>query len=69
LLAGSIFTSPFAILSSTIFFCLHQNLEEELQGLESSQNHVIKESIACRSKLADSDAKNWNRLSPDIASG
>ena len=26
--------------------CLHQNLEEELHGLESSQDHVIKESIA-----------------------
>ena len=37
--------------------CLHQNLEEESQGLESSQDHVIKESIACRSELADSDAK------------
>ena len=37
--------------------CLHQNLEEELQGLESSQDHVIKESIACRSKPANSDAK------------
>ena len=38
--------------------CLHQNLEEESQGLESSQDHVIKESIACRSEPADSDAKN-----------
>ena len=37
--------------------CLHQNLEEESQRLESSQYHVIKESIACRSKPADSDAK------------
>ena len=37
--------------------CLHQNLEEESQGLESSQDHVIKESIAYRSELADSDAK------------
>ena len=37
--------------------CLHQNLEEESQGLESSQDHVIKESITCRSKPADSDAK------------
>ena len=37
--------------------CLHQNLEEESQGLESSQDHVIKESIACRSEPADSDAK------------
>ena len=36
---------------------LHQNLEEESQGLESSQDHVIKESIACRSEPADSDAK------------
>ena len=36
--------------------CLHQNLEEESQGLESSQDHVIKESIACRSELADSNA-------------
>jgi len=25
--------------------CLHQNLEEESQGLESSQDPVIKESI------------------------
>ena len=33
--------------------CLHQKLEEELQGLESSQDHVIKESIARRSLLAD----------------
>ena len=37
--------------------CLHQNLEEESQGLESSQDHVIKESIACRSEPADSDTK------------
>ena len=37
--------------------CLHQNLEEESQGLESSQDRVVKESIACRSELADSDAK------------
>ena len=37
--------------------CLHRNLEEELQGLESSQDHVIKESITCRSEPADSDAK------------
>ena len=36
--------------------CLHQNLEEEPQGLESSQDHVIKESIACRSKPADLNA-------------
>ena len=36
---------------------LHQNLEEESQGLESSHDHVIKESIACRSEPADSDAK------------
>ena len=43
--------------------CLHQNLEEELQGLKSPQDRVIKESIACRSEPADSDAKNWNRLS------
>ena len=38
--------------------CLHHNLEEESQGIESSQDHVIKESIACRSKLANLDAKN-----------
>ena len=37
--------------------CLHQNLEEESQGLKSSQDRVIKESIACRSESADSDAK------------
>ena len=37
--------------------CLHQNLEEESQGLESPQDHVIKGSIACRSELADLDAK------------
>ena len=37
--------------------CLHQNLEEELWGLESSQDRVIKESIACRSEPADSVAK------------
>ena len=37
--------------------CLHQNLEEESQGLESSQDHVVKESIACRSEPADSDAE------------
>ena len=36
--------------------CLHQNLEEGFQRLESSQNHVSKGSIACRSKIADSDA-------------
>ena len=37
--------------------CLHKNLEEESQGLESSQDRVIKESIACRSEPADLDAK------------
>ena len=37
--------------------CLHQNLEEESQGLESFQDHVIKKSIACRSEPADSDEK------------
>ena len=36
--------------------CLHENLEEESQGLESSQDHVIKESIACRLESADSNA-------------
>ena len=36
--------------------CLHQNLEEGSQGLESSQDRVIKESIACRSEPADSNA-------------
>ena len=36
--------------------CLDQNLEEELQGLGSSQDHVIKESIACRSEPANSNA-------------
>ena len=29
-----------------------------LQGLESSQDHVTKESIACRSEPADLDAEN-----------
>ena len=37
--------------------CLHQNLEEELQGLENSQDHVIKESIACRSEPANSNTR------------
>ena len=37
--------------------CLHQNFKKESQGLESSQDHVIKESIVCRSEPADSDAK------------
>ena len=36
--------------------CLHQNLEEGSQGLESSQDHVIRESIACRLEPADSNA-------------
>ena len=36
--------------------CLHQNLGEESQGLESSQDHVIKESIEYRSVSADSNA-------------
>ena len=36
--------------------CLHQNLEEELQGLGGSRDHVIKESIACRLEPTDSDA-------------
>ena len=36
---------------------LHQNLEEESQGLESSQDHVIKESIACRSEPTDLNAE------------
>ena len=34
-----------------------KNLEEESHGLESSQDRVVKESIACRSEPADSDAK------------
>ena len=29
-----------------------------LQGLESSQDHVTKESIMCRSEPADSDTEN-----------
>ena len=32
-------------------------LEEESQGLKSSQDHVIKESIMCRSVSADSNTK------------
>ena len=38
-----------------IIICLHQNLEGVSQGLKSSQDHVIKEAIACRSELADSN--------------
>ena len=38
--------------------CLHQNLEEEAQGLEISQDHIIEESIACRSETTDSNAKS-----------
>ena len=37
--------------------CLHQNLEEALHGLKSSQDRVIKGSVASRSEIADSDAK------------
>ena len=37
--------------------CLQQNLEEESQGLKSSQDHVIKESIAYRLEPSDSNAK------------
>ena len=37
--------------------CLHQNLEGESQGLEGSQDHVIKELIARRSEPADSDVE------------
>ena len=37
--------------------CLHQNLEEELQGLKSSQDRVIKGSVAGRSEITDSDVK------------
>ena len=47
--------------------CLHQNLEEESQGLKDSQDHVIKGSIACKSGLADSDAKtgiNFLQIAP-----
>ena len=36
--------------------CLHQNLEEGSQKLESSQNLVSNGSIVCGSKPADSDA-------------
>ena len=36
--------------------CLHRNLEGGSLKLESSQNHVSKESITCESKQADSDA-------------
>ena len=36
--------------------CLHQNLEEESQGLKSSQDRVSRESIACRLGSADSNA-------------
>ena len=34
--------------------CLHQNLEEDVTR---TQDHVTKESIACRSEPADSDAE------------
>ena len=37
------------------WYCLHQNLVGGSQKLESSQNHVSKESIACGSEPADSD--------------
>ena len=37
--------------------CLHRNLEEGSQGLESSQNHIINGSVAGRSEIADLDAK------------
>jgi len=37
--------------------CLHQNFEEGSQGLGSSQDRVVKESIACRSEPADSNAE------------
>ena len=37
--------------------CLHQNLEEELQGLKSSQDCVIKGSVVGRLEITDSDAK------------
>ena len=37
-------------------YCLHQNLEGGSQKLKSSQNYVSKESIACGSEPADSDA-------------
>ena len=36
--------------------CLHQNLEEESQGLESSQDHVSRESIGCGSRSANLNA-------------
>ena len=48
--------------------CLHQNLEEELQGLKSSQDRVIKGSVAGGLETADSDTKSRNRLSSDSAS-
>ena len=37
--------------------CLHQNFEEESQGLKSSQDHVIRDSITCRTVSANSNAK------------
>ena len=36
--------------------CLHQNLEGVSQRLKSSQDHVIKEAVACRSELVDLNA-------------
>ena len=45
------------VKAKRLWKCLHQNLEGGSQKLESSQNHVSKESIACRSEPADSDAK------------
>ena len=44
------------VIKVTLPTYLHQNLEEELQGLESSQDHIIKESIDCMSVSADSNA-------------
>ena len=37
-------------------YCLHLNLEKELQGFGSSRHHIIKESATWRSELDDSDA-------------
>ena len=44
-----------SVLPIDKYGCLHQNLEEGSQKLESSRNHVSKGSITCGSKPADSD--------------
>ena len=66
--ARSQFSMPSAQSPFPTYNCLHQNLEGESQGPRSSQDRIIKGSVAGGSEIANSDAKSRNQLSSDSAS-